>query len=106
MRQKDYRKVGTEATNLIYILVAALAGQKKADLEFHLLIKEISVADRQSFVPTLQNLFDYFQLIGFAPDEIFNITLNSKSVDSQVEMLKNLSLAIVSKIKKDGVYGN
>lgn len=106
LRQKDYRKVGTEATNLIYILVAALAGQKKADLEFHLLIKEISVADRQSFVPTLQNLFDYFQLIGFAPDEIFNITLNSKSVDSQVEMLKNLSLAIVSKIKKDGVYGN
>jgi hypothetical protein len=97
----DHRKVGSEATNLIYLLVAQLAGQKRADQELHLLVNEISAKDRQFFIPRITEIFDYFQLIGFSPDEIMKQTLSRKPVSEQWEGLKKLTNEILVKLKKE-----
>lgn len=96
----DHRKIGSEATNLIYILVANLAGQKRADQEIHLLINEIPTKDQQQFLERIMQLFDYFQLIGFSPEEIKNETLSKEPLRDQIGQLKNLAEEIVDKLRK------
>ena len=100
-KNKDVRKVGSEATNLIYLIVAQLAGVKKADQEIHILIKEISSKDQQLYLERINNLFDYFQLLGFSPDEIMQSTIDKKPVESQLQELKKLTHEIVDKLKKE-----
>lgn len=100
----DYRKIGSEATNLIYILVANLAGQKKADQEMHLLINEISSKDQQLYLTRITQLFDYFQLLGFSPDEIMQSALSKKPIKEQAEQLKILAKEIVANLKKQDKY--
>ncbi|MBY0554078.1 BatD family protein [bacterium] len=100
----DYRKIGSEATNLIYILVANLAGQKKADQEMHLLINEISSKDQQLYLARITQLFDYFQLLGFSPDEIMQSALAKKPIKEQAEQLKNLAKEVVANLKKQDKY--
>jgi hypothetical protein len=100
----DLRKVGSEATNLIYILVANLAGQKKADQELHLLINEISLKDQQIYLERITKLFDYFQLLGFSPDEIMQGIVSKTPVKEQVEQIKNLAKEVVAKLKKEDKY--
>ena len=97
----DLRKTGSEATNLIYLLVAGLAGQKKADQEIHLLIKEIPIKDQQKFLDRINSMFDYFQLLGFSPEEIMRSTLNSKPVAEQVALLRGLAKEVVDKLRKE-----
>lgn len=101
----DHRKIGSEATNLIYILVAYLAGKKKADQEIHLLINEITTKDQQLYLNRILQLFDYFQLIGFSPDEIKDATLKKKSIKVEVDELKILAEEIVAKSKKQDKNG-
>ena len=102
--ENEYRKVGSEATNVIYILVANLAGQKKADQELHLLINEIPSKDQQLYLQRITQLFDYFQLLGFSPEEIMVSVLKKKPLKEQIEILKSLAKEIVAKLKKQDKY--
>lgn len=100
----EFRKIGSEAINVIYILVANLAGQKKADQEIHLLINEIPSKDQQLYLQSIMQLFDYFQLLGFSPVEIMQSALNKKPVKEQIEQLKKLTKEIVAKLRKQDKY--
>lgn len=102
--KNEYRNVGVESTNLLYLLTAHLAGQKKADLEMHQLIKEISMRDQQLFIGKINSLFDYFQLLGFSPDEIMQTTLEKTPVKMQIEELRKIAKEIVDKSKKEDNY--
>lgn len=102
--ENEYRKVGSEATNVIYILVANLAGQKRADQEIHLLINEIPSKDQQLYLQRITQLFDYFQLLGFSPEEIMQSVLKKKPLKEQIEMLKILAKEIVAKLRKQDKY--
>lgn len=102
--ENEYRKIGSEATNVIYILVANLAGQKKADQEIHLLINEIPSKDQQLYLQRITQLFDYFQLLGFSPEEIMQSVLKKKPLKEQIEMLKILAKEIVAKLRKQDKY--
>lgn len=102
----DYRKVGSEATNLIYLLTAYLAGHKKADQEMHLMVKEISASDQGLYLSRINQLFDYFQLLGFSPDEVMRSVLQQKPLQNQVTELKNVAKEIVAKSKKEDNYNS
>ena len=100
-KNKDVRKVGSEATNLIYLIVAQLAGLKKADQEIHILIKEIPLKDQHLYLERINKLFDYFQLLGFSPDEIMQNAINKNPVETQLQELKKLTHEVVDKLKKE-----
>ncbi|AGH95105.1 BatD family protein [Pseudobdellovibrio exovorus] len=97
----DHRRLGSESVNLIYMLVGYLTGQEKTDREFHLLIDDISVQDQKLYLSRVTQLFDYFQLVGFSPEEILKDTLNRTPVAEQVKALKILAKEIVAKSSKE-----
>lgn len=99
--QKDVRQAGSEATNLLYLLVANLAGKKKADQELHILVKDMSSKDQQNYLDRINGLFDYFQLLGFSPEEIMQNTLSRKPIDEQFKQLKLLTKEIVDNLRKE-----
>jgi hypothetical protein len=101
LSQNDFRKVGSEATNLLYLLVANLAGKKKADQELHILVKDMSSKDQQKFLDRINGLFDYFQLLGFSPEEIMRNTLSRKPIDEQIRQLKSLTKEVVDNLRKE-----
>ena len=101
IEQKNLRKVGSEATNLIYLMTAQLAGQKNADQEMHLLVKEIPLLDQEKYLTRINMLFDYFQLLGFSPEEIMQNIILKTPVNEQFRELKNLANEIVEKLKKE-----
>jgi hypothetical protein len=100
-KNKDVRKIGSEATNLIYLIVAQLAGVKKADQEIHVLIKEIPLKDQHLYLERINSLFDYFQLLGFSPDEIMQNAIDKKPIEMQLQEIKKLTHEIVDKLKKE-----
>ena len=101
LSQKDFRKVGSEATNLLYLLVANLAGKKKADQELHILVRDMTSKDQENYLDRINSLFDYFQLLGFSPEEIMQNTLSRKPIDEQFKQLMSLTKEIVDNLKKE-----
>ena len=97
----DHRKTGAEAVNLLYLLAALLAGQTNTDREFHLLIADMSSKNQKIYLDRITQLFDYFQLLGFSPDEIKDSLLKDKSPGPEVEKLKILAKEIVAKLSKE-----
>jgi hypothetical protein len=90
-QQKDQRKVGAESVNLIYLLAAYLAGQKKANQEWSQLIKDIPLKSQGIYLDRLTKLFDYFQLLGFSPENVVTQLLKTHPVNEQITQLKKIS---------------
>lgn len=101
LAKNDHKKLGSEALNLVYLLAANLAGQRRADLEWSELIKEIPAKTQAQFLNRLTNQFDYFQLLGFSPEDVVRQLLASKPLNTQVAELKQMSKEIAAKAKSE-----
>lgn len=101
--KKDNKKTGSEALNLIYLLAASLAGQRRADQEWTQLIKEIPIKAQNQFLNRLTNLFDYFQLLGFSPENVVQQLTTSTPVEKQISDLKQLTKEISEKAKTEEI---
>ncbi len=99
--KNDHKKIGSEALNLIYLLAASLAGQRRADQEWSQLIKEIPIKTQTQFLGRLTNLFDYFQLLGFSPEDVVKQLLASKPTPEQIQELKQITKEISAKVKTE-----
>lgn len=97
--EKDPKRRGSEAVNLIYLLAAFLAGQKKANQEWTTLIKEIPLKAQGLYLDRLTQLFDYFQILGFSPEDVVNRLVNQHPVSKKVDDLKKITEEIVAQIK-------
>lgn len=97
--EKDPRRRGSEAVNLIYLLAAFLAGQKKANQEWDLLVKEIPLKAQSLYLERLTQLFDYFQILGFSPEDVMNTLVNQHPVAKKVDDLKKITDEISTQIK-------
>lgn len=99
--EKDQRRRGSEAVNLIYLLAAFLAGQKKANQEWSLLIKEIPLKAQGLYLDRLTQLFDYFQILGFSPDDVMKSLVNQHPVANKVQDLKKIAEEISIQVKAE-----
>ncbi|MBC7420381.1 MAG: protein BatD [Bdellovibrio sp.] len=101
LAKSDHKKIGSESLNLIYLLAASLAGQRRADQEWSELIKEIPAKTQNQFLGRLTDQFDYFQLLGFSPEDVVQLLLNSKPLTNQITELKKITKEISIKAKTD-----
>jgi hypothetical protein len=99
--QKDERKIGSESVNLIYLLGAYLAGQKKANQEWQHLIKEIPLKSQNLYLSRLSDLFEYFQLLGFSPDDVKNRLLAGNPIETRIQDLRKITQEIASQAKAE-----
>ncbi|MBC7741598.1 MAG: protein BatD [Bdellovibrionaceae bacterium] len=100
-QKNDNRKMGSESLNLIYLLGASLAGKRRADQEWSELIKEIPIKTQNQFLVRLNQLFDYFQLLGFSPDDVVQQLVRSKPLPDQIADLKQITQEVSRKVKTD-----
>lgn len=97
---KNFRQVGTEGVNLVYALATYLSGQKSSSLEWHKLIEDIPLKMKEKYLSELSNVFDYFQLLGFAPDAVHHNIVSANTTDSQIKKLETLATDIGRELKK------
>ena len=94
--QEDYRAVGTEATNLIYLVLGELTGQGGASVEFEKMMEMLAPSVRKKLKEPLAELLPSFEALGFAPDSVTQNLRNRKDLESRVDRL-DLVLRKVSK---------
>lgn len=99
--EKDLRRQGAEAVNLIYLLAAFLAGQQRANQEWHVLIKEIPMKAQGLYLERLTQLFDYFQILGFSPEDVMRSLVNQHPVLQKISDLQQISEEIVLQVKAE-----
>jgi hypothetical protein len=98
--QKDDRKVGTEVVDLIYLLLAQLAQEKKAATEWNQMISKVPQNYRDKYELPLSEKFEYFQMVGFAPDEVKALAMAKVSMNDSFVELKKLTSQIIADLPK------
>lgn len=100
LAQNDDRKVGAEVVDLIYLLLAQLAQEKKAVTEWNQMIAKVPQNYRDQYEAQLSQKFEYFQMVGFAPDEVKALVIAQTPVKDSFSELKKLTSKIIADLPK------
>ncbi|MBC7464477.1 MAG: protein BatD [Bdellovibrio sp.] len=99
LSENNYRQVGAEGVNLIYTLAAYLSGQRTANQEWSSVTDRIPFKLKEKFLARMSSSFDYFQLLGFAPDAVQKNIVESKTTNAELEKLRKLAAEIDADLK-------
>lgn len=99
LADKNYRQVGAESVNLVYTLAAFMGGQKGANQEWSSLIEKIPFKMKEKFLNRLVSSFDYFQLLGFAPETIQANIIAANTTHAELEKLGQIAAEIDADLK-------
>ncbi len=98
----EWRKVGTEGSNLIYFVLGEISGQGGASLEVQKLLELASPSLRRELGEPLQKHIEYFQVIGFAPESTLGKLKDAGELKKEVQQaLKTLEKALDLAKKND-----
>jgi hypothetical protein len=98
MKSQNIKNVGSESVNLIYLILDGLNtdsghGQiNSQDISERL--SQLPIHYKEKYQVRLMEIFNYFQMIGFAPDEVRNNLTRQKNIDGELQDLKNISKEI------------
>lgn len=98
VKNKDYRLFGAEAINLLYLVTAHLAQEQSATQDWAALFYKMPENYRQSYEKKLNELFDYFQMVGFAPESIREQALSRNTPEEMMKEIKATTQKIVSEL--------
>lgn len=98
VKSKDYKLFGAEAINLLYLVTAHLAQEESATQDWGALFYKMPENYRKSYETKLNELFDYFQMIGFAPESVRDQALSRNSAEEMFMQLKATANKIVSEL--------
>lgn len=98
VKNKDYKLFGAESINLLYLVTAQLAQEESATEDWGALFYKMPENYRQNYGKKLNELFDYFQTIGFAPESLRDQALSRNSAEDMFKELKATANKIVSEL--------
>jgi hypothetical protein len=98
VKNQDYKLFGAEAINLLYLITAHLAQEESATQDWNALFYKMPENYRQSYEKKLNELFDYFQMIGFAPESVRDQALSRNPAEEMFKDLKATANKIVSEL--------
>ncbi len=98
VKNKDYRLFGAESINLLYLVTAHLAQEQSATQDWAALFYKMPENYRQSYEKKLNELFDYFQMVGFAPESLREQALSRNTPEEMLKEIKATTLKIVSEL--------
>jgi len=101
LNTNNFRQVGAEGVNLVYALAAYLSGEKTANQEWLQLTENIPIKLKEKFLPSLASSFDFFQLLGFAPDAVHAQIVSANKTENEIEKLKKVAIQISDELKKN-----
>jgi hypothetical protein len=92
----DYRKVGTEMSNLIYLILGEIAGVGGAGLDIQKLLDHAPPSLRRELGSELIRLVDIFQILSFAPEEAVGKLRDAAELKKHVSVAADLLQKAVS----------
>lgn len=101
IQNKNFRSVGIESVNLIYLILSELSHHKSSAQEWNELIQKVSQAYRSKYEKPLFDVFEYFQIVGFAPTEIQNQVLSEDSIAKNFDQLQKITNDVIKELPQN-----
>lgn len=100
MKNGNYKEVGSESVNLIYLLLDFAGDNGVSNEDILLRINNLPIYYKEKYRQTLVSLFDYFQTVGYAPEQLRKQALQEKTISDGLKELQKLSKEIVADQKR------
>lgn len=88
MGPKMGKETFIEITNIFYFVLGELAGEGGGSLEIRKLLDKMPTSIRRDFENDILSLFEYFQTLSFAPDELIEKMKNPIDIKNNFEKMK------------------
>lgn len=96
LHKGDYRKVGVEMTNIIYLTLGEVTGEGGAAQEIERLIGLLPPSLRRDHGDEIAKTFEIFQTLSFAPEEMLGSLKDSSTMKTNLERAKKVIGELVS----------
>lgn len=94
--KEDFRTVGTEMTNIFYLVLGHVAGESGAAQQVHDLMTQIPPSLRRDYGDEIAKTFETFQTLSFAPEEMLGSLKSKDSMKTNVERAKKVIAQLIS----------
>ena len=88
--KNQFRKVGIEATNTVYLVLGDLSGEGGANEELEKILAKTAPSVRREIEQPLRKLMDYFGVLGFGPKSFVKDFKDNKTLKEKTKELKKL----------------
>ncbi|MBL7542549.1 MAG: protein BatD [Bdellovibrionaceae bacterium] len=88
LQQKMEKETFIEVTNIFYFVLGELAGEGGGSMEIRKLLDKMPTDIRRNYEKDILNLFEFFQTLSFAPDELVANLKNPKDIKENFEKMK------------------
>lgn len=88
INQKTDKNTFVQITNIFYFVLGELAGEGGGSLEIRKLLDKMPTNIRRDYEMEILNLFEYFQTLSFAPEEMIAKMRNPVDVKNNFEKMK------------------
>ncbi len=99
--KKEYRKVGTESMNAVYLTLGELSGLGGASLELQKLLAHSPPSVRRDLGEPVRKSLTYFEVLAFAPEAMLANLHDPKEVKKNVQAVENLLLRAIDLSEKE-----
>ncbi|MCB0350175.1 MAG: protein BatD [Bdellovibrionales bacterium] len=89
----EWRKVGVESTNLVYSVLAEIAGLGGASFEFDKIVEKAPPSFKRNMAPQLKILMSKLEVVGFAPEDIVGKWKEKKELSALVSETEKILIA-------------
>lgn len=98
MKKQDYRQLGVEATNTIYVTLNSCLDDVESGAEISKVLKKISPNLRAEVEEPLNKSLKAFQTMGFAPEEILGELKTTKKQKEYVLMMDEALRKLIKRV--------
>ena len=96
LSKEDFRSVGTEMTNIYYLVLGQVAGETGASQQLQDLMTQIPPSLRRDHGEEIAKTFEVFQTLSFAPEEMLGSLKSKDSMKSNIERAKKVISQLIS----------
>lgn len=90
LNQKMEKETFVEITNIFYFVLGELAGEGGGSMELQKLLDKMPTDIRRNYEKEILVLFEYFQTLSFAPEELLSNMKNPKDIKANFEKMKTV----------------
>ncbi|MNS67335.1 hypothetical protein D3C72_1005850 [compost metagenome] len=94
----DYRLVGTEMTNIFYVVLGEIAGSGGASMEIEKLLELAPPSLRRDHGADIKKSFEVFQTLSFAPEEMMGSLKSAESLKENTKSAEKLLFTVISAV--------
>lgn len=101
LRKSDARAVGVEMGNLFQVVLGEAAGRTGASEELERVLERVSPSLRRDLGDEIRRKMDFFQVLGYAPEEASRELRETKRVQGEVDATRKLVREMIKRLTEE-----